>query len=72
MVELRTRVEKLYTKGYEKLRLCIIEVGDILCFFFSNCFPIAYSEMPGKLAELVSGGLGFHHEMTAGRADSSK
>ncbi len=30
------------------------------CGFFSNCFPIASSEMTGILAELVSGGLGFH------------
>ncbi len=36
----------------------------IYCFFFfsSNCFPIAYSEMTVILSELVSGGLGFHHE----------
>ncbi len=54
-----TGAEKLCSKDYEKLRLYIIAVVDIL-LFFSNRFPIAYSEITGILAKLVSGGLGFH------------
>ncbi len=65
--EIKKLTEKRRKKWLVNLRLRSggadrIMLVDILFFFFSNCFPIAYSEMTGILSELVSGGLGFHHE----------